>query len=106
MDIKDLLREAGIYSPSHAKKIGMSRYTYENAINNSKISMPWRELLELRAGYHPHWQGFKIGEGIIATPTGELITKEEIDNMRWAEKLAYERGKEAAEKAQLKLVWG
>ncbi|WP_286695042.1 hypothetical protein [Spongiibacter sp. UBA1325] len=106
MDIKDLLREAGIYSPSHAKKIGMSRYQYNNAIHHQKISPALRELLELRAGYHPHWQGFKIGEGIIATPTGELITKEEIDNMRWAEKLAYERGKEAAEKAQLRLAWG
>ena len=105
MDIKDLLQEAGIFSPSHAQKLGMSKYAYLNAIKTAKINHAWRELLELRAGYHRHWQGFKIGDGVILTPSGDLISKGEIDNMRWAEKLAYERGKENAEEVQLALAW-
>lgn len=105
MEIKDLLREAGIYSPRHAKQIGMSRHLYQKAITENILRDPWPELLSLRAGYHPDWHGFKIGRGVIETPSGQRVSAGQIDQMPWLEKLAYERGREEAEAAQLRLAW-
>ena len=105
MEIKDLLREAGIYSPKHAEQIGMSRHTYQRAITDNFLREPWYALLSLRAGHHPDWPGFKIGRGIIETPSGQRVTAGQIDQMPWLEKLAYERGREDAQDVQMRLVW-
>ena len=105
MEIKDLLREAGIYSPKHAEQIGMSRHLYTKALQENILREPWQELLSLRAGRHPDWPGFKIGRGIIETPSGQRVTAGQIDQMPWLENLAYERGREEAEGAQLRLAW-
>jgi hypothetical protein len=105
MEIKDLLCEAGIYSKFHAAQIGMSEHIYKHARYKSKISDPWRIILELRAGHHPDWKGFKIRQGTIYTPSGETVQKNHIDQIHWHQNLAYERGRLAAEEIQHKLVW-
>ena len=106
MDINELLYEAGIYSKNHARDIGMSEHIYKHARYNGKISQPWRIILELRAGTHADWKGFKIRQGTIHTPSGESVHKNHIDQIMWNENLAYERGRLSAETIQQKLVWG
>lgn len=106
MELAELLYHASIFSIRHAEYIGMSRHIYKRARYNNKISEPWRQLLELRAGVHPHWRGFKICDGVLITPSGETLRKNQIDNYKWALQLEYERGRESAESIQRKLVWG
>ena len=91
MHYNELLEEAGIFSLSHAREIGLSRYMYEQARYHNNLAFPWVRLLELRAGRAPGWKGFKIGHGVIECSNGDRIESFELEKFRWVQQLAFER---------------
>jgi len=81
-EFRSLLSRSGYSRKDIARKYLVTERTVSNWLRTGCPPM-LTELLQMAAGDHEDWLGYKIRNGIMYCPNLEMVTKEQIEMYHW-----------------------